>query len=748
MTTTALFLDLAHKLTFQKIAMPVKLSDAPEAWQREIASEIYKQVPSLSDYAVNIVIDRVDPERGFAFGSALITNKGETSGSVQQDLPSVRIPLIVKERMLMPMDVFMDGKGVFPLTPMRLREHLFRTDTFEMSSRKPSDQGMTSQLYPPTRSSGGFGGMGDDVNVKTASLSGSGEGAALGALVGTSLSHLIPIFNDMPENKKRLGLERVLTAVGAIAGGIGGAFIKSANPAEAGRIAAIRRMKAEAAANTFHFDGDGKEASLVGAIAHTIPEVEADEFVQQISSDPALSAAAAKNESFSKLAMTIASTPRRQLQKSAAALVRNISPTVIQFEKQASGNFKVKWANPQVFAPQESIVPPQEAVAMAGTDKILEMGPGGTMMVSTNKAQKSTLEEESIVQISEFGQWKVQNADSNEFLVGHIIPVMDFDMQPLEMYIFTNGKVYACQDEIAGTRVGHDTNLPFGDAPEGDGVFVHITESSARCLLPMTIHNTAQSPDGSLQYIGENIFGEPVTLVVAQGLQALSQLGDFEWAMPDSFHWLPLHNSIFLAKQPLDISNIAAAQQAPTAVEVQSSGRGEFSLNGAPVEKLAVEQRHFIKRAQAEFLLVGMGVSPLAVDGILGRAQIRGHVKLAGLRTIVPLADVHKAMVKKAARSMTQLPYELRRNLVKEAAIFEDAETADKILALNFINPENVSIFATYLPKLDETASKLAEMLVAARLGLRQIDEGAVERAMKNLEVVIDGLKMLQQQLA
>ena len=64
---------------------------------------------------------------------------------------------------------------------------------------------------------------------------------------------------------------------------------------------------------------------------------------------------------------------------------------------------------------------------------------------------------------------------------------------------------------------------------------------------------------------------------------------------------------------------------------------------------------------------------------------------------------------------------------------------------MNFLNPENVSIFAGYLPELDGASQKLAEMLVATRMGMNQVDEGAVERAMKNLEEVIQGLKALQQ---
>jgi hypothetical protein len=692
MSTQPLFLDHVHKLSFTKLAMPVKLSDSPEAWQREVASELFKQLPFLGDYAVNVVLDRVDAEHGYAFGSAIVTNKSQAPEPEQQDLPSLRIPIIIKERMMTPLDVFMDGKGVFPLSPSRVRERLFRTETFETTTRKPSDRGLVDQLYPPMRtnyglgSSGGIGVGGD----------GMGKMAAL--------------------KKKVSGMD-----------------------AEQGRQWMIESMKRDA-------PRFAKLSSLVEAIAPTVPEVEADEFVNAITKDEALKVTAAGNPIFQKLAFSIAGAERVSLEKTAAALVESIRPTVVQLTKLASGNFKVKYANAGAFAPQEGEVPPEAAAQMAGSDKVVEMQPGGTVTVSTDKAQKTTLEEDKVEQIKDFGIWKVQNMNTNERLVGHVLPLMDFDMQPLEMYLFTDGGSYAVQDEIAGTRVGHDLEFPFADKPEGSGVFVHVADHSARATLPMTIQNAAQTPDGTVQYHGETMFGEPVVLTLTPGLQAITPIGEMEYGLPDSFRWLPLIDPpIYLAKQPLDIEQVADAQAAPNTVDVGSTGKGEFSMEGQPLAKVAKAQKQFLKTAEAEFLLVGMGMNQFTAREALSQAEKTGRTKVAGLNPIMPLDELHKSMVKKAASALSQFPYGLRRNLIKEAAVLDDTETADKVLAMNFINPENVGIFASYLPDLDKASAKLAEMLLATRLGLKQVDEGAVERSMKNLEQVIEGLKALQQ---
>ena len=687
--TSPLFLDSPdNKLTFKKIAMPVKLSDSPDAWQREIASEIYKQLPFLGDYAVNVVLDRVDAERGYAFGSAHVMSKSQAPEGEKASLPSLRIPIIVKERLMAPLDVFMDGKGVFPLSPSRVREHLFRTDTFETSTRKPTDRGLVDQLYPPMRTNYGLGSSGGDGMGKMASK----------------------------KKEKGAGLD-----------------------AESGRRQMIASMHADAGRFT-------KIASLTQAIASTVPEVEVDAFVNSIIADEKLKIAAATNQGFSALALAFAGAPRVSMQKTAQALVDSIKPTVVQFRKLASGDFRVKWANAKAFAPQEGTVSPQQAASMMGSDKVVDTQPDGTVTVSTNKAQKSTLEEDKVEQIKDFGIWKCQNADTNESITGHVIPVMDFEMQPLEMYVFTDGGSYAVQDEISGVRAGHDTDLPFSDLPDGEGVFVHVTDASARALLPMTVQHMGQGPDGAAQVHGETMFGEPVVLSITPGLQGIQPLGEGEYAIPDSFQWLPLVNKpIHMAKTPLDIDQVAEAHQAHGSVDVGSTGKGDFSMEGQPLAKVARDQKYFLKTAEAEFMLVAMGMSPFDAREVLHAAEAKGKTKVAGLRHITPLADVHKEMVKKAAVALSQFPYDLRRNLVKEAAVLDDTDTADKVLAMNFINPENVGIFAGYLPELDTASSKLAEMLLAIRLGLKQIDEGAVERAMKNLELVIDGLRALQQ---
>jgi hypothetical protein len=49
----------------------------------------------------------------------------------------------------------------------------------------------------------------------------------------------------------------------------------------------------------------------------------------------------------------------------------------------------------------------------------------------------------------------------------------------------------------------------------------------------------------------------------------------------------------------------------------------------------------------------------------------------------------------------------------------------------------------SYLPQLESVQSKLCELLIAARVGLRQVSPTPVEKCVRALEEVIDGLKVI-----
>ena len=83
--------------------------------------------------------------------------------------------------------------------------------------------------------------------------------------------------------------------------------------------------------------------------------------------------------------------------------------------------------------------------------------------------------------------------------------------------------------------------------------------------------------------------------------------------------------------------------------------------------------------------------------------------------------------------------------MLKEAASLDYPLSVDRVLSIGFLNPENVSTFVSYLPEFEDTLSKLSELLIASRLGLSNVDTGALERVTRHLDRVIDGLRELVQ---
>ena len=657
--TMPLFLDQDLKPVFQKLASPVKLSDNPDNWQMEIGSELYKQLPFLTDYAVNVILERMSPERGYAFGSAEVNNKSE-SPVEHQPKAFVRIPIIVKDRLMQPPDVMLAEGKAYPCTETRLREHLMRTDAFEMTTRKPPDQGMVDQLYPPLRTNYGYG--------------------------------------------------------NAVATGVG-------------------------------MGGFGKQASLLEQIAPTLDEHQVDAFIAKIAGDRELGLMALRNLEFQKLAYKLAAVERVPMAKQAETLVGHIKPTVVQFVKLANGKVKMSWANRNAFFVKTAEVAPEQANAMMGegAPDMAKMPEGAAVTVSTEKPKKEKLIEEVYEKVTSYGEYKV-HSESGEELEGFVMPIIDFEMQPLDLYLWSDSQgQYAVQDEIAGAKQDHSPeNIPEVEPEEGDGCFYFHEPAGARALLPMTIHHVQTDPDGLPCYVGEDVFGEPVTITKIDGIESIEAHAPGSYLIPQGCMWLPLQNPIHLVKNAEELEGETEAKNAGGAAEIKATGPEEVSVDGPPMAKVADKDKRFLKHAEAEFLLVACGANPFQVREKLAQAHKGYTVKLGGLRPIQSLSLLHQEMTKKAARILGDSPYRLRTDLVKEAAALEGSETVDNILSLNFINPENISTFANNLPALDATAQKLAELLMAARMGMSNINEGACERAMKNLDKVIDGLKELQ----
>lgn len=87
---------------------------------------------------------------------------------------------------------------------------------------------------------------------------------------------------------------------------------------------------------------------------------------------------------------------------------------------------------------------------------------------------------------------------------------------------------------------------------------------------------------------------------------------------------------------------------------------------------------------------------------------------------------------------------DMRVNLIKEASALDDPEAVDVVLSLNFINEDSLSGYVENLREMKKISGKLAELLIASRMGLKDVDEGAVKKAMDGLNSVIESLEKVR----
>lgn len=726
---------------FRKMAgFATRLSETPENWPQELTSELFKQLPFLSDYDVNVNLDRVEPNRGFAFGYADVANKTERPEVEHQEtgLPHIRIPLVIMERAAKPFSVFMDGEKVMPLTEERVRETLFNPATFDISTSAPRDPSLVEATMPPQRSGIGMGGEYKMASADFNKLSPEQQFVYKAQMEKKAFADKDVLKGGKADKKSKSSFDPKSLKKGA--------------KEEKGEHTKRKDVAEEIAAD--HLSEDPKyyekKSSILMAIAPTISERDIDRFTEKVANDQTLIAGFKRSGIAPVLVEAFENTKRASAEDRLDALADAVQPTVVTFQKLPGGDFLVKSANVHAFIEKTAageVVPGQEVGQAIGQEQAQGMQPGQTATAVSQPVEEEAVEPvapSKAKPVEEFGQYKVQDSMGNS-IMGHVFPTTlawdgSFSEQPIAL--FTNGSAYAMQDSIAGELVGKGTNLP-DDEPRGDGAFYTIEGGDAVATGPVTIGSSAAGPDGLPHLQATDAFGNQLQIIQMEGMTAPQRISDVEMAIPASWKFMRLNNQTQLAGSADQMGKDQAVKQASASATLFFNG--SFNLvGGCGLEKISADLRQDLDHVSAEFMLGVLGVDGATAKMKVAEARRKGQVKLANLKTITTMGERYATSTKTASALMKKMP-DLRRDLTKEAAALQDEGTVDAILSLNFINPENLSTFIGYIPELEEVAEKLAEMLLFAFLGMKELPEGAIEHAMKGLEDVLVGLKSLAQ---
>lgn len=659
-----LFIEAAITFERKTAAAEVALPEDPNAWGPELIQELYKQVPYVADFDPEPVMTQTDGQRAFGFGYVLVSNKTELPPEAPKQtleaagVKRVRIPIVIKDGKLQPFDLLIteDGKTL-PLTEMRLREALFRPQTFDMTSRTPGDTSLMSQLYPPFRQNfGGAAGMSVQADMGKTGSAVSPLGAALESVTATDYNAFLQALAD----------ERIQAA-----------FAKNAH----------------AAAGAFTL--------------------------------------------FAK------ATPV-DLEKRASVFMHMLTPSVAQIVKDVDG-YVVKTASHHMWAPVVQRIDRGGLITRFGDKVALAADLNGGVTIANDAAEPEAQDQGPPPElIKDFGVYRVQDETGRD-LLGYVFPnLLDLDGTKLPMALFTNGSQSAVQGEIVGVKVGDAP--PFQEGrPKGTGVFCTMDEGEAEATLPLTVHNafTNMSEGTEVTLMAETMDGRAIEIRQQPNLEKMMIVDD-TLLVPAHYRWLSLEGSesVVLASEPETIGKAAHAMAMAETVVIRGAGNS-FSLDGLPVDKIAAEERHFVDADAALFLLAGLGVDLEHAQRKIAFASTgAAPVEVRTHRAIETATDQALGAMKIASEQLQHLP-DLRRDLVKEAAVIPDPVAVDTVLSLGFINPENIASMIRSLPKIEEGQRRMCELLLAARLGIKEIPIYAIERAVHATEEVIEGLKVL-----
>jgi len=717
MSSSPLFFDPTPVEYMEKEAGEADLSEDPNQWPQEILQELYKQVPYISDFQPHVEMNKVDAEQGYGIGHVEIRN--ETEAPTETDPAALeatgvrmaRIPFTIKQGKLSPFDLLItDTSSIVPLTENRLRQAVFRPQAFDVTSRTPGDQSMIGQLYPPYRQNYGFGGGGVSMNA--------GGGMGMGK-IGSAFEEFIELTEAAEKS----------------------AAIDPTKPTQAKQLASAPKGDVLSAAKS---SKKVKTGSVLEAILHTINRADHENFCLEV--EKCASALFANREVVYESVEKIVSAEPDALSKT-AQWEGWVRPSVVQIQRVSDG-YLIKEASHLFWEPKSAVVDRGELVERFGVKIATDVDTSGAVTLADGAAAEATEETSQLAPVTDFGYYKVKDELGREH-VGFVVPhLIDVDGTPLPLQLFTNGSVSAVQADIMGEPAGAGGNLPSGKVG-GHGAF-YTTDGTGKMhmTVPLELGASSAMPGEPTVYQGETFDGRPVEVSVQPNIQTVMGTPEGRMLVPQNWAWLPLTNSQAVGLVGGDEAVVEGQteqefEEKKSQVTVRSDGQ-VFSFSGEPVAKLAYAQREMLSLDEAMFLLAGLGTHQgYGAEKLAHAVFLEQPVRIQTGRELELKSELVKQAQDKAAEFLQSFPKLKTPHLLKEAANFPDPTIIDTVLSLGFVNPENILTFVSYLPDLESAQNKLCELLMATRLGLQNISQPSLERAVRSLEETIEGLKIL-----
>ena len=486
--------------------------------------------------------------------------------------------------------------------------------------------------------------------------------------------------------------------------------------------------------------GKSASATLTKVALHTFDKHDVDGFIEKIANNPVIRRRYASDPVLRDYLMQFDSWTEKTAEDRWVDFTSSIQPSVIQFIQDGM-NYTVKYANHRCFAPktiQATRFEVEEHLSKEAMDALLSEG---CLTLSSDPVTREVEHLKTAAKAKSYGEDSVKIA--NRDVEGHVIPKMiDFDGNLIGSQIFIGADDHAMQDQIVGSFV-KKASLK-GAPPRGRGVFVHQRGDLALATEPVEIENisTMHLHKQKLASLHGKILssGMPVTFNIVPGLQKIASIGGQIIAIPDTFEFIPIKgkgtkvSSQEAAYNAMEVTKSASAPNSTLVSDGSSySLRGDASAAGLSI----------MTPEEAEFALGASGLTGTQARSLIKKANRNGHASFRA-RPVIPQEIVKRAFAENMIKATPTQIAPMRVDLIKEASVIVDKETVDSILSLQFITPNNVGMYVDFIPQIENTLNKVAEVLVAARLGMDDIKESAAKTAMTQLNSVLGGLKNLR----
>lgn len=221
--------------------------------------------------------------------------------------------------------------------------------------------------------------------------------------------------------------------------------------------------------------------------------------------------------------------------------------------------------------------------------------------------------------------------------------------------------------------------------------------------------------------------------------------GEDLYMVPGFFCWVPMEGFIELASSKLEHHvKVAGEHRGGASITIIEKGYGQYAVRGLDKHAHAMEKDpNHLQRHEVSFLLANCGLSEEKIAQVYKMAKRAGHIQISNIQRPELWSEKVAANYPRA-QELVKIAEGLRNDFLKVASYVESTQTVDALLSLNFVTAENIANFVSKIPLFKAAQSHLASCLLASRLGIKEIPEESTATAIAKLGDVIEGLEALR----